>query len=167
MAIAASDIKLLASTDGLGGAITATELVNDTVANLFDNVSGAEAAAGDTEYRAFYIRNDHATLTWQGVKFWIGSNTTSADDTLTVGIDLAMVAAPVSAGAGDTIADESTAPDPAVTFVTAVDEANCLTIGNMEPAHYTMIWVKRVVGAAAGAASANAATLNWTGDTEA
>lgn len=164
MAIAASDIKLYHSTNRLGGAITATEITDDTVANLFDNVSGAEAAAGDTEYRAFYIKNTHATLTWQAVKFWISSNTTSGDDTLSVALDAAGV---IASGAGDVIADESTAPDPALTFVAAANEGAALTIGDIAAGSYILIWVKRVVSSAAAAIAANAATLNWTGDTEA
>lgn len=164
MAIAASDIKLYHSTSRLGGAITATEITDNAVANLFDNVSGAEAAAGDTEYRAFYIKNTHATLTWQAVKFWISSNTTSADDTLTVGLDLVGV---IATGAGDSVADESTAPDPSVTFAAAANEGAALTIGDVAAGSYILIWVKRVVGAAAAAIAANAATLNWTGDSEA
>lgn len=161
--IAASDIKLYASTGGLGGAITATELVSNTIANLFDNVSGAEALAGDTEYRAFYAKNTHATLTAQGTLFWIASNTTSTDDTLTVALDLAGV---ILTGAGDSVADESTAPDPALTFVAAANEGAALVIGDMAPGAYILIWVKRVVGAAAAAKSANAATLEFMGDTE-
>jgi hypothetical protein len=164
MAIAASDIKLYASTNGLGGAITATELTDDTVANLFDNVSGAEASAGDTEYRAFYAKNTHATLTWTGVKHWIATNTDSTDDAITIGLDLAGV---ISTGAGDSIADESTAPDPAVTFSAAANEGAALVIGNMAAASYILIWVKRVVGASAAAVSNNHAHLTFTGDTEA
>lgn len=164
MAIAASDIKLYHSTNRLGGAITATEITDNTIANLFDNVSGAEAAAGDTEYRAFYIKNTHATLTWQAVKFWISSNTTSGDDTITVALDLAGV---ITTGAGDDIADESTAPSPTLTFVAAANEGAALTIGDMAPGSYILIWVKRVVNSSATAIASNAATLNWTGDTEA
>lgn len=164
MAIAASDIKLYHSTNRLGGAITATEITDNTIANLFDNVSGAEAAAGDTEYSAFYIKNTHATLTWQAVKFWISSNTTSGDDTLTVALDLAGV---ITTGAGDDIADESTAPSPTLTFVAAANEGAAITIGDMAPGSYILIWVKRVVNSSAAAIASNAATLNWTGDTEA
>lgn len=164
MMLANTDIKLYQSTNRLGGAITATEITDATVANLFDNVSGAEARDGDTEYRAFYAKNTHATLTWQVVKHWIGSNTTSTDDTLNIGLDLAGV---ITTGAGDSIADESTAPDPAVTFVAAVDEAAALSIGDMIPGSYILIWVKRIVSSSAAAIAANAATLNFTGDSEA
>lgn len=164
MAIAASDIKLYHSTNRLGGAITATEITDDTVANLFDNVSGAEAVVGDTEYRAFYIKNTHATLTWQGAVFWISSNTTSGDDTLSVALDLAGV---ITTGAGDDVADESTAPSPTLTFVAAANEGAALTIGDMAPGSYILIWVKRVVNAGAEAFAANAATFNWIGDTDA
>lgn len=159
-----TDIKLYQSTNRLGGAITETEIVDATVGNLFDNVSGSEAGDGDTEFRAFYVKNTNPTIAWQEVQFWIGSNTTSVDDTLTVGLDLAGV---ISTGAGDSIPDESTAPDPAVTFVAAANEVAALSIGNMTPGAYILIWVKRIVSSSAAVILANAATLNWTGDPEA
>jgi hypothetical protein len=162
--LADTDIKLYQSTNRLGGAITGTEITDATVGNLFDNVSGAEARDGDTEYTAFYAKNTHATLTWQAVKHWIGSNTTSADDTLNIGLDLAGV---ISSGAGDDIPDQSTPPSPAVTFVAAVNEAAALSIGDMAPGTYILIWAKRIVSSGAAAIAANAATLNFTGDSEA
>ena len=162
MAIVATDIKLYQSTNGLGGAITATEIVDNTLNNLLDNVTGAEAAAGDTEYRAFYVKNTHLTLTWQSVLIWIGSNTTSAYDTLNIGLDAAGV---IATGSGSSIVDESTAPLPAVTFSDTATVG--LSIGNIPPGSYILIWVKRIVNAGAAAITPNAATINWTGDTDA
>lgn len=49
------------SATALSGAatLTLTEVLNNVVG--LDNVSSAEAAAGDTEYRAFFIQNDNST----------------------------------------------------------------------------------------------------------
>jgi len=45
-----------AMSTAVGGLIT-----SGAANNLFDDVTGDESAAGDTEYRCFYVTNDHAT----------------------------------------------------------------------------------------------------------
>lgn len=60
-----------ASGDGLGGYRSSDEIVTDTDENLFDNVTAAESENGDTEYRAFFIKNTHATLTFTNAKVYI------------------------------------------------------------------------------------------------
>ena len=142
----------------LGGAISSTEVTADA---LFDDVSGDEASAGHTDYRCIYIRNEDAD-TLSNAKLWIQSNTASADTAITVGLDLAGVSA-----TADTIADENTAPDPAVTFVTAVDKANGLSVGNLAQNAYYGIWLKRVVNSSAAAVTGDTFTLKIEGDSAA
>lgn len=94
MPIVQSDIKFYLSGGGsntdpnaaLGGAISSTEIVDASDNNLFDDVTGDESNAGDTEYRAFYVKNTHASLTWQNVKVWIQTNT-PAGDSVEIGIE--------------------------------------------------------------------------------
>ena len=168
MAIIASDIKFYLSggagnTDpnaSLGGIISTTEITDDTLDNLFDNVSGAEHTAGDTEYRCFYVKNTNGTDTAYAVKLYIDTNTPAVDDTILIGLDLAGANA-----TGDDIADESTAPSPAVTFVTAVDLANALSLGNLAAGVRYAIWVKRVVSAGSTAQANNSAILKISLDT--
>lgn len=82
MPIEATDIKIYeskstASADGesggngLGKYRSSDEIVTDTDENLFDNVTAAESEAGDTEYRAFFIKNTHATLSFVNAKIYI------------------------------------------------------------------------------------------------
>ena len=121
MPITSTDLKFhlsggAANSDpnaALGGAISTTQIVDATVANLFDNVSSAESAAGDTEYRCFYVKNTHATLTLQAAKVYIQTNTPSADTSAEIGLGTSAVN-----GTEQTVANESTAPS-AVTFSTA------------------------------------------------
>ena len=116
MPIVASDIKFILSggasnTDpnaALGGAISTAGggvITTDTLNNLWDNVSGDEASAGDTEYRAIFIKNTHGSLTLTGAKVWISSNTTSSDDTIEIALADEGIANTI-----ETIANESTAP---------------------------------------------------------
>lgn len=172
MAITAADIKWYYSGSGngnsnsdpnasIGGYISSVELTNDALENIFDNVSGDESSAGDTEYRAFFVKNTHATLTWQNVKAWMLSNTTSNDDTVNIGIEDSK---------GDNkqrVADESTAPTISSGFVTAVNKANGLSLGNLAPGDVYMVWLKRIVNASAAAVNDNAFEVKIEGDTAA
>ena len=143
----------------LGGArSTTTEVTADA---LFDDVSGDQAASGHTDYRCIYIMNEDAD-TLSNAKLWIQSNTASEDTAITIGLDLAGVSA-----TADTIADETTAPDPAVTFSTAVDKANGLAVGNLAQNAYYGIWIKRVVNSSAAAVTGDTFTLKIEGDSAA
>jgi hypothetical protein len=152
MPIVAADIKIYlsggaANSDpnaALGGAISSTELVDNSLHNLFDKVSGAEADAGDTEYRAVYIKNTHATLTLEGAKVFINTNTPSADTA-------AQIAVASEAGSPiETIANENTAP-VGETFDDAEDAANALSLGDLAPGAVKAVWIKRAVTAGAAA----------------
>lgn len=149
MAIVASDILFLLSggtsntdTDAsLGGVISTTEIVDNTVNNLFALATATESDAGSTKYRGFFVKNSHATLTLTSPKIYISSNTPSATTAVTVGL-AAETGSPM-----DTIADEDTAPT-AISFVTAVDFANGLSLGDLAPGEVKGVWVKWVIDAA-------------------
>lgn len=165
MPIVAADIKVYlsggaANTDpnlSLGGAISSTL----APANLFDNVSSAEASAGTTDYRCYYVKNTHATLTLQSAKIWIQSNTPSADTAVTI----ALAGEGVN-GTAETVANETTAPVGEV-FAAAATEGAALSIGNIPPGQHQAIWVKRVVNAGAAAYTGDGATFRVKGDTSA
>lgn len=163
MAIVAADI-LIKLTGGagnadpnasLGGVISAT----DAGASIFDDVSGAEGAAGDTEYRGVDLKNNHGTLAYLAPKVWIGTDTPSAD----TDADVALAAEAVNTTMA-TIANENTAP-ASVTFAnTAVSFATGLSIPDIPAGQFKGIWLKRVVTAGA-AAAADSFTVNFQGDT--
>ena len=169
MPITASDIEYrlsggAANSDpnaALGGAISSTEITDATIANLFDNVSGSEAAAGDTEYRCFYVHNGHGSLTLQGAKVWIETNTPSGDTSAEIGLGSSAVN-----GTEQTVANEGTAPT-SVTFSTAAGEGNALTIGDIPAGQHKAVWVKRIVSAAAAAYNADSVVVKVQGDTAA
>lgn len=83
----------------LGGAKSTTVVPSA----LFDDVSGAESAAGDIEYRCFYVHNNHGTLALQNAKLFIQANTPG--DRLAVGVGTSAIN-----GTEQTVADEQTAP---------------------------------------------------------
>lgn len=167
MAILASEIKEYRSTftassiDSLGGAITATEITDNTTHNIWDVVSSTESNSGDTEYRCIYVKNTNGTLTLQAAKVWIATNTPSTDTSVEIGLGTSAVN-----GTEQTVANESTAPS-GVTFSTAAGEGNALTIGDIPSGQHKAIWIKRIVGATAGAYNDDNYVLSYAGDTAA
>lgn len=88
MPIAQSDIKYYKSSnaDSDGGTISATEVTDASLENLFDNVTSEEAEAGLTDYRKLFVKNTHASLSWLNIVAWLRSLTSSADDELALGL---------------------------------------------------------------------------------
>lgn len=169
MAIVAGDIKLYLSGGGansdpnaaLGGVISSTEVVDNTLHNLFDKVTGAEGLAGDTEYRCVYIKNTHGTLTLESAKVWVETNTPSGDSAIAIALG-----GEGENGTAETIADESTAPS-GESFSAPVDYANGLSLGDLDAGNYYPIWVRRTISAAAGAYDDDSVVLGIQGDTAA
>jgi len=150
MPITSTDIKNYLSggagnTDpnaSLGGAISSTEVVDNTLNNLFAAAGAAEALAGSTKYRAFFVKNTHASLTYQNAVIYISSNTPSSDTS----VKLALADEAVGTGTIETIANESTAPS-GPTFSLADGVANALSIGSLAPGEMKGIWVEWTIGA--------------------
>jgi hypothetical protein len=146
----------------LGGVISSTNIdLTTTLHNLFDQVSSAESSAGDTEYRCFYVKNNHGSLALQSAKVWIETNTPSSDTTAEIALGTSAVN-----GTEQTIADESTAPT-GTSFSTAAGEGNALSIGNIPAGEHKAIWVKRIVSASASAYNNDGVTIRVRGDTAA
>lgn len=150
-----------ANTDvnaSLGGAKSST-VVGSGLYNMFDAVASGEASAGDVEYRAIYVHNDHATLTMTAAKLWIQTNTPSGDSVLAVGLGTSAIN-----GIEQTVAGEGNAPS-GVTFVAAPDEANAISLGDIPPGQHKAVWLRRTISAAAAAYTSDGATLRTKCDT--
>jgi len=152
MPIVSSDIKYRLS----GGASNADPLLSIggakssvDASNYFDDVSSAEALAGDVEYRCIYIHNNHGTLTMLGAKVWIQTQTPSADTDVAIGLGTSAIG-----GTETAVADESTAP-AGVTFSQPSSFAGGLTVGDIPPGQGKALWVRRTINSAAAAASDN------------
>ncbi len=167
MAITSADLKFhlsggAANSDpdaSLGGDVSTTEIVNDSLNNLFDKVLGDEAHGGDIEYRGFYIKNTHGSLTLEAAVVWIKTNTPGGDS-VQIGIE-------ATKGSGkQTITNESTAP-AAIGFYSAADKDNGLALGDLAPGDVYLIWVKRVVPADCVAYDSNYFEIKVEGDTAA
>lgn len=130
-----------------------------TIANIaneiFDDISKAESAAGDTEYRGLYIHNVHGVDTAFDVRIWLKQDS-SGPDAVTMAKDLAGVGDGASTGVMDTIANESTAPSPTLTFTAPSTQATGITLTDLAPAQSHGFWLRRIVPSANTTSAPNA-----------
>jgi hypothetical protein len=165
-AISSSEIKVYLSggvgnTDpnsALGGAISTTEMTDDSLHNLFAKVGAAEAAAGSIKYRGIYVKNTNGTLTYESALAYISSQTTSPDTSIKIAVADEGQNATIQ-----TIANEDTAPVGEV-FSTAAGVGNGLSLSNMAAGTYIGIWVERTVTAGASAFGADTAIIGFRGE---
>jgi hypothetical protein len=151
-----------APISSLGGAMSTAAggiITSGSANNLWDDVTGAQSAAGLIEYRAFYVQNNHATITWQSVVFWIDVLTTSADTEF----DVALASEAVNTAIAQTLGSETSVPT-GVTFTRPVTKAGGLSIGNIPATQFKGLWIKRTVNAGA-AAAADSGSIRCEGDT--
>lgn len=184
MVVASSDIKFYltgASSDGgaqtdpaasLGGYRSSTECVA-TVNGFFDAVSGAEAAAGDTEYRCFCIKNGHATDSLYSAVVWISTDTGNAEDNISFAVEVPTTSD--TAGTAQTIAGEGNAPTVNSGNVSNWSDATSKATGvaininahdaNLDAGEILFVWLKRVISAGASSVASESVSISIGGDT--
>ena len=138
MAVTPTDLKLFKSASNFGGAISATEVSGS---NVFGTFSGAETAAGRTEFACLYVRNTSGQTAF-GVKVWINAETVHGS----VNAQIALGNAAINASETAT-ANETTAPAPALTFTEAANEAAALNIGDLAANAFKAVWIRLAVPA--------------------
>lgn len=149
----------------LGGAMStvAGGVIDEAVLHdLFDIVSGSESAAGDVEYRAIYVQNNHGTQTAFGAKLFIAS----PDNTR---IDIALATEAVNVAIANTVADENTAPNGAwlaAAFSHPTTDGTGLSIGDIPATQFKGIWVRRTIPAAASATASESVGFNLAFDSD-
>lgn len=137
----------------LGGAKSSTAVPGGSI---FDDVDSGEATAGDTEYRCFYVHNNHGSLSLQNAVAWISANTTG--NRISIGVGTAAIN-----GTEQSIANESTAPS-GVTFSQPSSKGAGLALGTIPAGQHKAVWVRRVIPAAAAGAN-DTYTIRAEGDT--
>lgn len=137
----------------LGGAMSSETLSATALNNLFDNVSPAEASAGDTEYRAIDVYNS-GDAEAQSVDIYMSSETSSTDSELGFYND---GATHDGTDQGDAIADEST--EPAGASWAHYTSASKLSLPNIPAGEATRLWIRRVISASAGNTNNDSGTI--------
>jgi len=177
MAIVSTDIKFWLTgvvvvdnpqTDpnaSLGGNRSSTEMVTGQLNNLFDDISGAEAESGDTEYRGIIIQNKHASLTLYNAKAFLSvqpNGSRATKESIQIATNTVWEGDCI-----DTIATENDAPDGAGAFSAPATYATGLALGDLGPDGQMGLWIKRVVPASTEASASANFTLVVQGDTQA
>jgi hypothetical protein len=107
---AASDNAAQASAAAsLGHFRSSTVITSGNDNNLFDDVSGAEAAAGHTDYRCLVFQNTDGALDLTTAKVFVETDDSNADTTYSLCLERPQTT--LTAGAAQTIGNEATAPD--------------------------------------------------------
>lgn len=153
------------ASTSLGEFISTTQITDASLHNLFDVITGTENAASDVEYRCFFVHNNHATLTWEGVVVWLSAEV-AGGASAAISVDTTAASAVGSATAqAKEVADESTAPT-SQTFTAPTTKATGLSIGNLTAGQVRAIWVRRTA-ANTSAVDSDGATIRCEGDTAA
>lgn len=179
MAITAADIKfrLTVNTgpgkstaqadpnDSIGGFASSTEIVDATLHNVFDKVTGDENAASESEYRTIYIENAHGSLPWEGVKVWLSAET-AGGASAAIALDGTGVTTATSASAqAERLANENTAPS-GETFSAPTTKAAGLSVGDV-PAGSGFAVIIRRTAANSAPLDLDGVTIRAEGDTAA
>lgn len=137
--------------------VSQTATISNRDNNLYDDVTKAEALAGDTNYRCIYIKNTHASDTATSVSVWINQDSLGAD-TISIGADPAGVGNGTSTGVATTIVNEATAP-AGVTFSQPLSEGAAINLGTFTFGTGAALWIKRNVPVSTLVATADDTSL--------
>jgi hypothetical protein len=138
----------------LGGGISATQAGQ----NLFDDISGDESLAGESEYRGVYVKND-GDVDLQSTFVWVQSNTPDPDTAISIALAVEGVNMTMA-----TIPNENTPPVGPV-FSAPSSKPVGLNMGTIPPGQRFGLWVRRTVNPNAAAYNADQFTLRVEGDT--
>lgn len=139
------------------GNVSNTVTVSNRDNNLFDDVTKAEALAGDVNYRCIYVKNTHASDIATSVSFWINQDSLGAD-TIAIGADPAGVGNGSTTGVATTIVNEATAP-AGVIFSQPLSEAAAINLGTFTFGTGRAVWIKRDVPVSTLVATADDTSL--------
>lgn len=157
---AAGDTTSSTPATSLGDQVATTVITDATLNNLFDDVSGAEAAAGVVDYRCIFILNNHASLTATSATVTVLSQT-AGGGTIDIATDNIAPSAKGSASPQATaIANETTAPTGVSAF-----GAGPLALGDLPPGQVKGVWIRRTVTAGASALNPDGVILRVAYDT--
>lgn len=147
----------------LGDQVSTTQWTGGSANDLFDDVTGAENAASDVEYRCIFVHNTNGANVLENAVVYLSAET-AGGASIAVGADPTAASAVDSASAqAVTIANENTAP-AGVTFSSPTDAGSGVSLGNIGVGQVKAFWVRRTA-ANTSALSNDAVTIAVTGDT--
>lgn len=147
----------------LGDQISTTTITDNTLNNLFDDISGAENAASTVDYRCIFVHNSNSANTLQNAAAWLSAET-AGGASIAIGVDTTAASAIGSASAQAlTVANETTAP-AGVTFSSPTTFGTGISLGSIPAGSCRAIWIRRTAANTA-ALSNDGVTISVQGDT--
>lgn len=140
------------SYGSLGGKRSSTQVTNNELENIFDNISRQEALIAKTEYRCLYVYNPSgAALT--NTRIIISQHPTVSN--ISIGVDPAGVGNGTTLGVATSIATEDTAPTN-ITFYGESEDQYEVALGTLKAGEGIAFWLKRQ------AETSNSQVVSWT-----
>lgn len=133
---------------------------------LFDDISGAENAASEAEYRALAVLNNHGTLTLQSAVAYLASEVAGGASVAIATDNIAASAKGSASAQMAEITNEDTAPTGVSAFSSPTTVGTGLSLGNLAAGNVKGLWVRRTAANTA-AVDNDGVTLGVGGDTAA
>lgn len=163
VAAAAGNTTAGTAATSLGDQVSTTQWAGGAANDLFDDVTGAENAASDVEYRCIFVHNTNAANVLENAVVYLSAET-AGGASIAVGADPTAASAVGSASAqAVTVADENTAP-AGVTFSSPTTAGAGVALGNIGVGQVKAFWIRRTAANTA-ALSNDGVTIAVTGDT--
>lgn len=143
---AAGDTTAGTPAGSLGKYVSTTELSGTALNNLFDDVSGAENAASDVEYRCIFVKNNHATLTAIGAIIWLQAQVAGGTDAALALDGTAKSDADAAPAQAAEVATEQDLPSGVGAWTAAATSGAALALGDLAPDEVKAVWVRRTAG---------------------
>ena len=149
----------------LGGFISTTQAISGTMNDLFDNITGTENAASQSDYRCMFVHNNNPSITLQGAVTWL-SAIVPGGALVYIGLDPAGLTPIGYTGSQAAVIPNDTSVPTGVTFSSPTTKGAGLVIGDIPPGYCQAIWVKRIATNST-ALNSDGATIAVEGDTSA
>jgi hypothetical protein len=162
---AAGNSTVGTAAGSLGKYISTTEITDNVLNNLFDDVTGDENAASDVEYRCIFVHNAHATLALQNAVVWLSAETAGGANAAIAVDGVAASAIGSASPQADEVTDESTAPS-GESFSSPTTKGAGLSVGTLNAGQCRAVWVRRTATNSA-ALDNDGVTIRVEGDTAA
>lgn len=131
------------SAGSLGKYISTTAWAGGVANDLFPDITGAQNAASQVDYRCIFVHNSNAANTLQGAVVYLSAET-AGGASIAVAIDNAAASVlGATAAQADTIASATTAPTLVGAFSSPTTVGAGLLLGDIPSGSVRAFWVRR------------------------
>jgi hypothetical protein len=123
--------------------MSSTEITDNTLSNLFDDLTGVENAASESEYRCVFVHNNHGSLSMLNTRIAMVSTVAGGANQAIALAQQGVVSATSATAQADRVADENTAPSGEVFSTIALDYSTGLVVGTIPAGSCIGVWVRR------------------------